>query len=204
MKKTSILAIATGALLMVSCFSSRGLLGTQYDVRLASVESPANAKQQFGDTKIVKSSDNDVDKYRYEDDYIVIVWYVTSKEFHFQLTNKSSHSIKLNWDDMSYVSVGGQVQRVMHSGVKYMEKNNSQPATTVPRGATISDLLLPTDNVYYVSGQYGGWRTRKLVRSDEAVGKTMTILMPIVIENVQNDYTFVFSVDKPAAATQQQ
>ena len=204
MKNVSILTVIAGALFMTSCLSSSGLFGPQYDVQLTSVESPANAKQQFGDTKIIKTSDNEVDKYRYEDAYIDIVWYVTSKEFHFQLTNKSSHTIKLNWDDMSYVSTSGQVQRVMHSGVKYMEKNNSQPATTVPRGATISDLLLPTDNVYYVSGQYGGWRTLKLVRSDEAVGKTMTILMPIIIENVQNDYTFVFSVGRPVSTTQRQ
>ena len=78
----------------------------------------------------------------------------------------------------------------------------------MPKNASISDLLLPTDNVYYVSGKYGGWRERYLVpcvyKNQEAfnaeasslVGKTMTILMPIMIENVQNDYTFTFSIDK--------
>ena len=28
------------------------------------------------------------------------------------------------------------------------------------------------------------------------VGKTMTVMMPIMIENVQNDYTFTFNIDK--------
>ena len=96
----------------------------------------------------------------------------------------------------------------MQSGVKYSERNNSQPATTVPKGASISDILLPTENVYFVSGQYGGWRENYLLpcvyQTPEAfnagasslVGKTMTIMMPIMIENVQNDYTFTFNIDK--------
>ena len=96
----------------------------------------------------------------------------------------------------------------MHSGVKYTDRNNSQPASTIPKGASLSDILLPTDNVYYLSGQYGGWQEKYLIpcvyrnaanRATEApsfIGKTMTIMMPILIENIQNDYTFTFSIDK--------
>ncbi len=179
-----------------------------YSIGLSSVESPADAKKQFGETKVVNFNEEGVNKYRYEDDYIDIVWYVGQKQFNFVLKNKSGHTLKINWDDVSYVDVKGNVGRVMHSGVKYAERNNSQPATTLPKNASISDLLLPTDNVYYVSGKYGGWRESYLVpcvyKNQEAfnaeasslVGKTMTILMPIMIENVQNDYTFTFSIDK--------
>ena len=133
---------------------------------------------------------------------------VCPKQFNFSLTNKSGHTLKINWDDVSYVDTDGKVGRVMHSGVKYVDRNNSQPATTVPKGATISDILLPTDNVYYVSGQYGGWRESYLFprsySTPEAfnssastyVGKKMIVMMPIMIENVQNDYTFTFNIDK--------
>ena len=91
---------------------------------------------------------------------------------------------------------------------KVTSTHTLQRATTVPKNASISDLLLPTENVYYVSGQYGGWRESYLVpcvyKTPEAfnaeapslVGKTMTIMMPIMIENVQNDYTFTFNIDK--------
>lgn len=81
----------------------------------------------------------------------------------FSIENKSGHTLKINWDDVSYVDVKGQVGRVMHSGVKYTDRNSSQPATSVPKGANISDILLPTENVYYVSGQYGGWRETYLI-----------------------------------------
>ena len=208
MKKfKTLFSIAICALLFSSCSTFKSYVAT-YSVGLKTVESPANAKQQFGETKVVNFQDGTTNKYRYEDDYINIVWYVSPKQFNFDLTNKSGHTIKINWDDISYVDYNGKVGRVMHSGVKYNERNNSQPASTVPKGASLSDLLLPTDNVYFVSGQYGGWREKYLIpcvyndavtrdaQASSYVGKTMTIMMPIMIENVQNDYTFTFSIDK--------
>ena len=207
MKKLSFIALFCASFLLSSCGAFKSY-DASYSVGLSAVESPADAKQQFGETKVVTFDEEGISKYRYEDDYIDIVWYVSSKQFNFTLKNKSGHTLKINWDDVSYVDTKGQVGRVMHSGVKYAERNSSQPATTVPKGASISDILLPTDNVYYVSGQYGGWRESYLIpcvyKTPEAfnaeasgyVGKTMTVMMPIMIENVQNDYTFTFNIDK--------
>ena len=207
MKTVNFFLLAFAAFMLTSCGAFKNYIAS-YSVGLSSVESPADAKQQFGETKVVTFNEEGVSKYRYEDDYINIVWYVGLKQFNFTLNNKSGHRLKINWDDISFVDTEGQVGRVMHSGVKYTERNNSQPATTVPKGASISDILLPTENVYFVSGQYGGWRENYLLpcvyQTPEAfnagasslVGKTMTIMMPIMIENVQNDYTFTFNIDK--------
>lgn len=207
MKTVNLFLLAFTAFMLASCGAFKNYIAS-YSVGLSSVESPADAKQQFGETKVVTFNEEGVSKYRYEDDYINIVWYVGLKQFNFTLNNKSGHSLKINWDDISFVDTEGQVGRVMHSGVKYTERNNSQPATTVPKGASISDILLPTENVYFVSGQYGGWRENYLLpcvyQTPEAfnagasslVGKTMTIMMPIMIENVQNDYTFTFNIEK--------
>lgn len=61
-----------------------------------------------------------------------------------------------------------------------------------------------TDNVYYVSGQYGGWREKPLlpkfstqedIQASGVVGKSMRVLFPIQIENVTNEYTFEFCID---------
>ncbi len=207
MRKISILLGALTTFLFSSCGAFKSYVAS-YSVGLSAVESPADVKQQFGETKVVNFDEDGVNKYRYEDNYIDIVWHVDTKQFNFKLLNKSGHSMKINWDDVSYVDTKGQVGRVMHSGVKYTDRNSSQPATTIPKGASITDLLLPTDNVYYVSGQYGGWRENYLypcvyntpedfnANASSLVGKTMTIMMPIMIENVQNDYTFTFNINK--------
>lgn len=187
------------ALLLSSCSA---LTRVSYDVGLSSVESPANAKKQFGETKVVNIEEDGIAKYHYEDDFIAITWYVSSTQFNFNLKNKSNYSIKINWDDISYVDYTGKVGRVMHSGVKYIERNNSQPSTTIPRDASISDILVPTDNVYH--GSYGWYKTPLIPSSFKKgneqqaqtyIGKKMTILMPIIIENVQNEYTFIFNID---------
>lgn len=207
MKKLHLMVFLIGGLLLSSCGTLKSYTAF-YSVGLSAVESPANAKQQFGETKVVTFDDNGVSKYRYEDDYINIVWYVSPTKFNFTLNNKSNYSLKINWDDISFVNTNGQVGRVMHSGVKYSERNNSQPATTVPKGAKISDILLPTSNVSFISGQYGGWVENYLFpcvyKTPEAfnagasslIGKTMSIMMPIMIESVQNDYTFTFNIDR--------
>lgn len=199
MRKLFIIGAAIIGCMFIAQSCGSMIQASKYVVNLSSVESPENAKVQFGETKVVTFTDGDKQKYRYEDDYINIVWFVGYKSLDFSLTNKTSHTIKINWDDISYVDVSGNVGRVMHSGVKYTDRNNSQPATSIPKNATISDLLLPTDNVYYQSGQYGGWRELPLIPSvynnGGAEGKTMTILMPIMIENVQNDYTFEFVIN---------
>ena len=127
--KKQLFVIPFMGLLLSSCGMMQNYMAS-YSVGLSSVESPANAKQQFGETKVVDFKDGEVNKYRYEDDYIEIVWFVSSKQFNFELKNKTTHSMKINWDDISFV------------------------------------------------------------------GKKMTILMPIIIESVQNDYTFEFNVDE--------
>lgn len=204
MKTKCILMSAIISLIASSCGLKSYI--ARYSVSLASVESPADAKQSFGDTKIVTLNDDNINKYRYEDDFIEITWIVSSTKFSFILKNKSEHTLKINWDDISYVNTNGEVGRVMHNGVKYSERNSSQPSTSIPRGATISDLLLPTDNVYY--SQYGGWSEKYLIpcvyktQEDKnslaplLINKTMSIMMPIMIENIQNDYVFIFNIDK--------
>lgn len=206
MKSIKLFLSLASLLMLCSCSTS---YYASYSVDLSKVECPSNAKQQFGETKVVSYKEGDINKYRYEDDFIEIVWFVTTKNFNFRLKNKSNHPIKVNWDDISYVDYNGRTGRVMHAGVKYNERNNSQPATTVPKGATIDDVLIPTDNVYFVSGgmySESGWKQALLIPSiykkkayfasgaKTYVGKTMKILMPIKIENVQNDYTFEFTI----------
>ena len=177
-----------------------------YNVGLSNVEAPVDSKTQFGETKIVKTEVDGKTNYKYEDDFIDISWFVGSKQFALSLTNKSNYSIKIPWDDMAYIDVTGQTGRVMHSGVKYINRNDSQPASIVPKGAKLTDIIMPVDNVSFTSGTYGGWREASLFNfpidkknieesKQQYIGKTVRILFPVVIENVKNEYVFEFKVD---------
>lgn len=195
------------SLSLQSCYTTS--YGAIYDIGLSSVESPADAKTQFGETKVVNYLDNEdnISKYKYEDDFVDMTWYVTNQRFMFDLKNKTKYSIKINWDEVTYVDANGEAQRVIHEGVRYINRNETQAITTIPRGAKVSDFLVPSDNV--VQGDYGWYETNIIPVSfstrekaelslDKYKGKKMSIMMPLQIENVQNDYIFEFEIGNNA------
>lgn len=180
----------------------------RYDIRLSEVEGPRDAKNPHGEKKIVKFNEEGATKYRFEDEAILVEWAHTNKSFVFRLKNKTENSIKLIWNEAVYVDSNGMSHRVMHQGVKYIERNNPQPPTVVVRGASVLDSVTPTDNVYYISGRYGGWRTKDLFQTLELVndtrplediasgyvGKEVQIMLPVQIENVTNEYVYQFTI----------
>jgi hypothetical protein len=129
------------------------------------------------------------------------------KKFGFTLQNKTDHSIKIIWDEAVYVDPNGSSGRVMHAGVKYIDRNNPQPPTVIVKNANIDDMIVPTDNIYYVSGQYGGWRTKPMLPNrantqeelnaltQQYIGKEVRVLLPLEIQGTVNEYIFTFKVE---------
>ena len=188
-----------------SCYTTHNLYGAIYDIGLSSVESPSNAKEQFGETKIVNYTDS-VNKYNYEDDYIDIVWYVTKDRFNFELKNKTNHTMKINWDEVTYIDATGKAKRVIHQGIKYSERDREQPSSIIPRGTRVTDCLIPTENIY-MHNYWNKWTQHNIISiessskeklislAEQYNGKKVSIMMPIRIEDTQNDYIFEFSLD---------
>lgn len=177
---------------------------TKYSVSLCKVESPVYAKQQYGETKIVNFNDDNLTKYTYEDEFIMITWYTERDRFNFILRNKSDHTLKIPWDEMAFVDINGVAGRVMHSGVKYIDRDISHPASVVPKESSVKDVVVPTDNIYNDTGKDGRWSIKALLpqyNSQEeldasgVIGGKMKILFPVIIENVTNEYIFIFRID---------
>ena len=209
MKKSIFLLLM--ALALTACKSTYRVF---YDISLNSVESPADAKIQYGENKIVKFTEGNNQKYSYKDKYLDIMWIVYSSKLEFIITNISGHTMKINWDDVSYVNYNGYVSRVMHKGVKYIEREKPQGSISIPNKATYEDIILPTDNVHFNPG-YGAyvpakWESFALIpcyynnkkemladlNNGTWIGKTIRILLPIEIAGVKNDYSFEFRVNE--------
>jgi len=146
----------------------------------------------------------------YEDDLIDINWNYTGTQFEFDLRNKSNQSIKILWDDAAFISLSGESSRVFHRGIKYVEREKSQPPTSVYKNASISDLVAPTSYTRFVSGQLGvqdGWKTDPLIPVKQGVmaskieylpqfiGRTMRVVLPIRVEDKTIEYIFSFKTD---------
>lgn len=174
-----------------------------YEITLDEVERPSKAEERYGEQKIFKSEDEEFD-YVFEDQMIKISWLPTSSVIGFRLKNKTEHTIRLIWDEAAYVDEGGETHRVIHSGVKYTDKNSPLPPSVVVRNGTLSEIVYPSDYIYYSDGwqekpllvntQVGGEPNELLNRAKENVGKKVQILLPIQIEDTVNDYIFTFRV----------
>lgn len=187
-----------------------------YDISMSEVERPADAKERYGEQKITSLTEEGNLKYYFEDDLVKIAWLATSSSLSFVMENKTDHSIKIIWDEAAFVDEKGSSHRVMHSGVKYTDRNSSQPPTVVVRKGRIDDVIVPTDYVYFDEGYYGQYYTKKAEWKEKPffeslqyggdpkllenemrnnVGKTFSVLLPLEVENVVNDYIFNFKVD---------
>ena len=182
-------------LLLAACATGR----PQFDVGLTKVERPANAKERYGETKITQIADSaGHHRYLFEDQLVSILWMPLSDQIAFYLTNKTDHSIKIVWDEAAYIDENQQSHRVMHNGVKYIDRNQSEPPTVVAGNSSFFDEIVPTDHVELVGGD---WVTLPLVIASDSsapskVGKTLRALLPLSIEDVVNEYTFTFTIDR--------
>jgi hypothetical protein len=158
---------------------------------LSKVEKPANPDVRYGETTVIKDS---LSKYRYEDNIIDITIYGNSRQFSFVLKNVSDNSIKIIWNDAAFVDYDGKTSKIMHSGIKYSERESNQVATTIIKGARLDDLVIPNCNVKY-NEALNGWITESMYPSVD--GKSpgqLCLMLPIQIKDVINEYLFVFDV----------
>ena len=142
----------------------------------------------------------------FSDSLINIKFTLSYQSLGFTLQNKTNKSLKIIWDESAYINEKGESKRVIHEGVKLIDRSQSQPSTTVIRGSVISDSVVPSDNIHYMSGQYGGWQTRPLFdtfafgtleqqkKLANIRGKQISLMIPIAYEGRTREYLFTFNI----------
>lgn len=154
------ISLLLGALVLTSCYTSSLTRKSHenrilYSVRLESVERPRETKNRWGEmTRIDLDEKN---RYHYEDNMLDSYFLVLKDRIEFEIQNKTEHSIKLIWNEASYIDFGGNGTRIMHEGVKYIDRNAIQPPSVIPARGGLSDVILPTNRVYYREGYYGAY-----------------------------------------------
>jgi hypothetical protein len=150
-------------------------------------------------------TDPDSPSMTYRDENIQITFAVGDKAINFDLKNLTSVSIKIIWDEASIVQFG-EAKRVMHSGIKYIDRNDPQAPTVIPPDARIEDLAMPTENVYFISGRYGGWEEHDLFATrdygkpgiSEMIlgyrGVNLILYLPIEMKGDVRNYKFELTI----------
>jgi len=70
------------------------------------------------------------------------------------ITNQGSETIVLLWDECSLVLPNRQSLRIIHTGVKYIEKEKPQSPTPIPPKTFVREAIWPTDYVEWVSSEW--------------------------------------------------
>lgn len=153
----------------------------------------------------------------YSDSIIYAIWYITRDGFEFNLNNKTDHPMVLDWNGVSYIDENGFSSRVIHNDIRYIDRNDFQQPSIIPPGASIRDIIIPTNNVFYShyhNSEYnhgyhaGGWRTADLfpyytkdiyernIWLDKYLGKNISIYMPVSVDGELYNYKFTFTINE--------
>jgi hypothetical protein len=150
------------------------------------------AKYSFTMTKPSQSADLQV-----HDEFLDASFTISQEQITFVLRNKTDNPIKLSWDQVSYVDFFGTSHRVMHKGIKLVDREQPQAPTAIPPNAQVDELVAPTDYVAFISGN---WKQGNILPDNVAAkqlkGKTVSVFMPLEINGSIKNYSFEFLVSK--------
>lgn len=168
-------------------------LNGKYSSTLVKVEKPVDETIRYGETKTIETEG--ITKYSYIDDYIDILIFSDNSQFSFLLKNISQNTLKVIWNEAVFVDFNGSTSKVMHTGTKYSQKNEDQPASTIIRGASIDDIAVPTCNVRY-SDILKEWITDPMYPNEPAKSPgELKLMLPIQVKETINEYIFIFKVE---------
>lgn len=181
----------------------------QYDFQLASVERPANARDKYGPQTVTTVADSGRPKFRFEDRLISVIVVPSGGRIALEMTNKTDHSIKVLWNDATFVDVIGASSPVMHVGVRYSECRAIKSSAVIVQKSSISDEAIPCSNLRLREGRNSGWYVEPLLQgpiampadtgtefaSRQTFAKShVKLLLPLQVEDVTNEYLFDFAV----------
>ena len=171
-----------------------------YNAYLNSVDAPE------GVTNVVV----DGDKSEYEDSLIRVVWKFVETQAIFDMVNKTSQTIKIIWDEAGYVNYNGNTERVLHKGVKIIDREKSQIPTLIYKNTTLTDFVAPISYTQWVSGsefKISGWESmplfpkkfgalsKKIEYYPEILDKDIRIILPIMVDGNTLEYSFNFKTE---------
>lgn len=146
-----------------------------------------------------------VSKNNYSDDVISIDWSDARTQLGFEIQNRSDKMIRIVWNDAAYIGSNGKTSRVFHKGIKYTNKELSQPDSPIYAKSSLSDLVAPTDYSELMDNE---WVSRPLVGSLAAalnktvdkldkslVGGKIRVVLPIVHGDTTIEYNFTFETE---------
>ncbi len=181
MKRT--VCLAASLALLASC----GLAPYFYDFSILDVTRTSASQDGAVSVSAAREPDSTAARYLFSDSLVDIRMFITTYQVEFTLKNKTAHTIALDWEKAAYVNPRGERKRVIHRGIVYAQKEVLQHPTLIYKAESLSDILLPSDNVMVYLYGSGGWSLSPLFSSSD-LGKTAQVIIPVEIGGVMREY----------------
>ena len=170
--------------IIVGILAVLGVLAFSIDVKIVSVTPDASIVGNTVDTS----------------DFSIVFDFPTNSmgsisQISFVITNKTDSVLKIIWESSVFVDSAGESHRVMHEGVRYLERDKIIPPSTLAPGTKLSDVIYPTD---YVSSVNGNWIENPIVSSKP--GQQFSILLAIDNGSQIQNYMVTFQIGGVAVA----
>jgi hypothetical protein len=140
----------------------------------------------------------------FSDESLSVQWIFDKKFLAFTLQNKASSAIKIDWNQVSYIDPAGNVHKVIHNGVRFIDMDRPHQPTYILPTAKITDQILSANAVQYereytYRGTAGKWRQDPMFwDGDDMIklkGSKFSVYMLFEIDGKLKPYTFTFQID---------
>jgi len=123
---------------------------------------------------------------KFQDKIVSISFSVNDRSFLMSLANLTQQELKILWDRAEYTDVNNRPRRLMHSGVRYQDRNNPIPAQVIPARGSVQQVVMPATSVVY-SEEKKAYENLPLFPLDsemaaELKGRVFYLFIPIEID----------------------
>jgi hypothetical protein len=179
---------------------------------LVSVDRPTQPGRRYGQVERVGNitrEERTFPKFGYRDANISLTVVPVIDGIEFELENLTEHSEKILWDEVVFADFDKTSNRVMHAGVRYLDRDLSHPPSVVAPRNLLKDIILPVNRVVeeregFVHRPLFGSLIRQCTgeteeqfrrRTEGLKGALFSIVLPVEIAGVVNEYTLNFQIE---------
>jgi len=138
------------------------------------------------------------DSLQHKDTSIAISFMIVNQSFQMSLENLTSNDIKIIWDRSQYTDENMQSHRLMHSGIRFQDRNNPIPEQIVRPHVSIQEAVFPINHVVFIP-QKKSYDIEPLFpldndRAAELKGRTINLFIPIENNRAITPYNFKIEI----------
>ncbi|MGE5173968.1 MAG: hypothetical protein ACM3MD_09065 [Betaproteobacteria bacterium] len=138
------------------------------------------------------------DTLQFRDSTIAVSFAVSDQSFRFRFENLTAHPVKILWERAEYTDVNRQGHRLMHSGIRFQDRNNPIPDQIVPSRAAVQEAVIPVSKVYMAQKKKTYDIHPLFVRDNSAAaglkGKSINLFIPVEVNRAIIPYNFKIEI----------